>query len=191
MDRLPFGDVTEKKTTFSVPFKMKSIVKICALFLPILFTIKCATTESTGRWNDILWKLCLLVSFFSALIYNPLTIDTLAEKIANGGAATVVTEGKDALLTCVIMGAYSNDTVLWRRSNNEIVAAGTNRVISDRRFSVLHDDCKLRNISFMQNIANSWKERLFCNFNSAKNERCITKWRRCLGTRHIRCTAKR
>lgn len=84
----------------------------------------------------------VILRFFRSNL-QPVELDTLAEKIANGGAATVVTEGKDALLTCVIMGAYSNDTVLWRRSNNEIVAAGTNRVISDRRFSVLHDDCKL------------------------------------------------
>lgn len=69
-----------------------------------------------------------------------------SEKIANGGATTVVTEGKDALLTCVIMGTYSNDTVLWRRGNNEIIAAGTNRVINDRRFRVLHDDCKCEQV---------------------------------------------
>lgn len=38
------------------------------------------------------------------------------------------------------MGSYSNDTVLWRRGNNDILAAGTNRVTSDRRFRVLHDE---------------------------------------------------
>lgn len=58
------------------------------------------------------------------------------------GGPTVVTEGKDALLTCVIMGSFSNDTVLWRRGNNEILAAGTSRVTPDRRFRVLHDDSK-------------------------------------------------
>lgn len=56
------------------------------------------------------------------------------------GGPTVVTEGKDALLTCVIMGSFSNDTVLWRRGNDDILAAGTNRVTSDRRFRVLHDE---------------------------------------------------
>ena len=56
------------------------------------------------------------------------------------GGPTVVTEGKDALLTCVIMGSFMNDTVLWRRGNNDILAAGTNRVTSDRRFRVLHDE---------------------------------------------------
>lgn len=58
------------------------------------------------------------------------------------GGPTVVTEGKDALLTCVIMGSFSNDTVLWRRGNNEIIAAGRNRVTNDKRFRVLHDECK-------------------------------------------------
>lgn len=56
------------------------------------------------------------------------------------GGPTVVTEGKDALLTCVITGSFMNDTVLWRRGNNEILAAGTNRVTTDRRFRVLHDE---------------------------------------------------
>lgn len=56
------------------------------------------------------------------------------------GGPTVVTEGKDALLTCVIMGSFINDTVLWRRGNNDILAAGTNRVTNDRRFRVLHDE---------------------------------------------------
>lgn len=41
------------------------------------------------------------------------------------------------------MGTYSDDTVLWRRGNNEIISAGTNRVIADKRFRVLHDECKL------------------------------------------------
>lgn len=65
-----------------------------------------------------------------------------SSKFSASGGPTVVTEGKDALLTCVIMGSYSNDTVLWRRSvpNNDILAAGTNRVTSDRRFRVLHDE---------------------------------------------------
>lgn len=56
------------------------------------------------------------------------------------GGPTVVTEGKDALLTCVITGSFMNDTVLWRRGNNDILAAGTNRVTTDRRFRVLHDE---------------------------------------------------
>lgn len=59
------------------------------------------------------------------------------------GGPSVVTEGKDALLTCVIMGSFENDTtVIWRRGNNEILSAGTNRVTQDRRISVLHDERK-------------------------------------------------
>lgn len=56
------------------------------------------------------------------------------------GGPFVVTEGKDALLTCVIMGKFDNDTVIWKRGNNEILAAGMNRVSKDRRIRVLHDD---------------------------------------------------
>lgn len=59
------------------------------------------------------------------------------------GGPTVVTEGKDALLTCVITGSFMNDTVLWRRGNDDILAAGTNRVTTDRRFRVLHDESML------------------------------------------------
>lgn len=58
----------------------------------------------------------------------------------NTGGPRVVTEGEDALLTCVVMGPYRNDTVLWRKGPTEIIAAGLNRVTNDKRFSVLHDD---------------------------------------------------
>lgn len=40
------------------------------------------------------------------------------------------------------MGLFENDTVIWRRGNNEILAAGINRVTQDRRISVLHDERK-------------------------------------------------
>lgn len=56
------------------------------------------------------------------------------------GGPAVVTEGKDALLTCVIMGSFENDTVIWRRGNDEILAAGVSRVTQDRRIRVLHDE---------------------------------------------------
>lgn len=42
------------------------------------------------------------------------------------------------------MGSFMNDTVLWRRGNNDILAAGTNRVTNDRRFRVLHDESMLK-----------------------------------------------
>lgn len=61
------------------------------------------------------------------------------------GGPSVVTEGKDALLTCVIMGSFENDTVIWRRGNDEILAAGINRVTQDRRIRVLHDESNLIN----------------------------------------------
>lgn len=75
-------------------------------------------------------------------LINPFLAVCLSFVIGTGGP-TVVTEGKDALLTCVIMGSFSNDTVLWRRGNDDILAAGTNRVTSDRRFRVLHDESRL------------------------------------------------
>uniref|UniRef100_A0A6B2EFR4 Putative receptor mediating netrin-dependent axon guidance n=1 Tax=Phlebotomus kandelakii TaxID=1109342 RepID=A0A6B2EFR4_9DIPT len=56
------------------------------------------------------------------------------------GGPTIIGEGSDALLTCVIMGSFANDTVLWRKGPNEILSAGINRVTSDKRISILHDD---------------------------------------------------
>ncbi|XP_055528945.1 Ig-like and fibronectin type-III domain-containing protein 1 [Wyeomyia smithii] len=56
------------------------------------------------------------------------------------GGPSVVHEGEDALLTCVVMTPYNNDTVLWRKGPNEILSAGMNRVTSDKRISILHDD---------------------------------------------------
>lgn len=79
----------------------------------------------------------LLVIPFIAEI--KLKIESIRIFLGTGGPS-VVTEGKDALLTCVIMGLFENDTVIWRRGNNEILAAGTNRVTQDRRISVLHDE---------------------------------------------------
>lgn len=38
------------------------------------------------------------------------------------------------------MGSFENDTVIWRRGNDEILSAGMNRVTKDRRIRVLHDE---------------------------------------------------
>ncbi|XP_039449778.1 Ig-like and fibronectin type-III domain-containing protein 1 isoform X2 [Culex pipiens pallens] len=65
---------------------------------------------------------------------------TLAADPVGTGGPSVVHEGDDALLTCVVMTPYNNDTVLWRKGPNEILAAGTSRVTSDKRISILHDD---------------------------------------------------
>lgn len=69
--------------------------------------------------------------------------------VTGTGGPSVVTEGKDALLTCVIMGPYSNDTVLWRRGADVILSAGMNRVTNDKRISILHDECKLIILFFL------------------------------------------
>lgn len=59
------------------------------------------------------------------------------------GGPSVVTEGKDALLTCVVMGAaLASDTVIWRHEHDGVLSAGMNRVTSDKRISVLHDECE-------------------------------------------------
>lgn len=68
----------------------------------------------------------------------------IGDPIGTGGPS-VVTEGKDALLTCVIMGPFENDTVIWRKGT-EILAAGMNRVTSDKRISVLHDESELETL---------------------------------------------
>ena len=62
----------------------------------------------------------------------------------NTGGPRVAKEGDDALLTCVVMGPYRNDTVLWRKGPTEIIAAGLNRVTNDKRISVLHDDVPVK-----------------------------------------------
>ncbi|EAA05182.4 AGAP011355-PA [Anopheles gambiae str. PEST] len=62
-----------------------------------------------------------------------------ADPVGTGGPS-LVHVGEDALLTCVVMTPYNNDTVLWRKGPHEILSAGMNRVTGDRRISVLHDD---------------------------------------------------
>lgn len=54
----------------------------------------------------------------------------------------MVTEGGDALLTCVVMNPYANETVIWRKGPNEILSAGKNRVTGDKRITILHDESK-------------------------------------------------
>lgn len=61
---------------------------------------------------------------------------------AGTGGPSVVAEGGDALLTCVVMNPYANETVIWRKGQNEILSAGKNRVTGDRRISILHDESK-------------------------------------------------
>lgn len=58
----------------------------------------------------------------------------------NTGGPRVVAEGEDALLTCVVMGSYRNDTVIWRKGPSEILSAGLNRVSNDKRINILHDN---------------------------------------------------
>ncbi|XP_058985320.1 Ig-like and fibronectin type-III domain-containing protein 2 [Musca domestica] len=60
------------------------------------------------------------------------------EPIATGGPAYIVA-GKDALLTCVVSENRRNNTVIWKKGD-EILTAGTVRVTSDPRVSVLHDE---------------------------------------------------
>ncbi|XP_061387112.1 Ig-like and fibronectin type-III domain-containing protein 2, partial [Musca vetustissima] len=60
------------------------------------------------------------------------------EPIATGGPAYIVA-GKDALLTCVVSANRLNNTVIWKKGD-EILTAGSVRVTSDPRVSVLHDE---------------------------------------------------
>lgn len=75
-----------------------------------------------------------LTIFLSVVVTNYIRCDPIGT-----GGPSVVTEGKDALLTCVVMGPYENDTVIWRKGQ-EILAAGMNRVTADKRINILHDE---------------------------------------------------
>ena len=68
-------------------------------------------------------------------------IDQLTLPPTGTGGPSEVREGKDALLTCVVMAPFYNDTIIWRRGS-EILSAGMNRVTSDKRISILHEDCE-------------------------------------------------
>ncbi|XP_021707105.1 Ig-like and fibronectin type-III domain-containing protein 1 [Aedes aegypti] len=78
----------------------------------------------------------LLLAVFALLDRN---VALAVDPVGTGGPS-VVHEGEDALLTCVVMTPYNNDTVLWRKGPNEILSAGMNRVTGDKRISILHDD---------------------------------------------------
>jgi hypothetical protein len=51
----------------------------------------------------------------------------------------IVTEGSDALLTCVAKNLEEH-TVLWKFGRDKILTAGASRITSDKRFGVLHDE---------------------------------------------------
>lgn len=113
---------------------MRLIENTCAL-LSIILLLVCgrdsANSNPVGEFLDAS-NCCSISAWPNPNQINVCTLGT--------GGPSVVTEGKDALLTCVIMGLFENDTVIWRRGSNEILAAGTNRVTQDRRISVLHDE---------------------------------------------------
>lgn len=50
----------------------------------------------------------------------------------------ITTENRSVLLTCVVrnLGNYS---LLWKYGVNTVLTAGTVRITTDSRFSVLHD----------------------------------------------------
>ena len=54
----------------------------------------------------------------------------------------IVTEGSDALLTCVAR-QLGEHTVLWKYGRDKILTAGSSRITSDKRFRVLHDEGKI------------------------------------------------
>ena len=54
-----------------------------------------------------------------------------------------MTEGSDALLTCVAI-KLGEHTVIWKVGSDKILTAGAKRVTSDKRFAVLHDEGKLQ-----------------------------------------------
>lgn len=119
---------------------MNPIAKTCALFPLIVIFIDYAKSNPIGMYiltnnNNRVNKFIHIFFVCSHSIPFYLFVRCLGT-----GGPTVVTEGKDALLTCVITGSFMNDTVLWRRGNDDILAAGTNRVTTDRRFRVLHDE---------------------------------------------------
>lgn len=82
-------------------------------------------------WDDEQYSQLSLPSFFSLPVHSQGT-----------GGPSEVREGRDALLTCVVMAPFYNDTIIWKKGPREILSAGMNRVTSDRRISILHEDCK-------------------------------------------------
>lgn len=109
----------------------------CLLLLVIsIHTYASAAAESIGISRTI--------RAFFIFISHELFFNTHTSALASDtGGPSVVTEGKDALLTCVVMGAaLASDTVIWRSEHDGVLSAGMNRVTNDKRISVLHDECK-------------------------------------------------
>ncbi len=59
-------------------------------------------------------------------------------KVTGTGRPIFAAEGGNALLTCVTHNLGDN-TVMWKFGGQKLLTAGTNRVVADKRFQVLHD----------------------------------------------------
>ncbi|XP_037879473.1 Ig-like and fibronectin type-III domain-containing protein 2 [Glossina fuscipes] len=79
-------------------------------------------------------KLLLILATSTCFL---ITVDT-GTPIGTGGPSLIY-EGKDALLTCVVSENHYNNTVIWKKFD-KILTAGKVRVTSDSRISVLHDE---------------------------------------------------
>ncbi|KAH8270054.1 hypothetical protein KR018_003173 [Drosophila ironensis] len=77
-------------------------------------------------------------------LVHVITICVLLTNVKSGvpigtGGPSIILEGKDALLTCVVSENSSNNTVIWKKGD-EILTAGTVRVTKDHRVRILHDE---------------------------------------------------
>ncbi|BFF96530.1 Ig-like and fibronectin type-III domain-containing protein 2 [Drosophila madeirensis] len=78
------------------------------------------------------------------LLVYVITICVLLKNVKSGvpigtGGPSIILEGKDALLTCVVSENSINNTVIWKKGD-EILTAGTVRVTKDHRVRILHDE---------------------------------------------------
>ncbi|EDW26268.1 GL24598 [Drosophila persimilis] len=78
------------------------------------------------------------------LLVHVITICVLLKNVKSGvpigtGGPSIILEGKDALLTCVVSENSINNTVIWKKGD-EILTAGTVRVTKDHRVRILHDE---------------------------------------------------
>ncbi len=55
------------------------------------------------------------------------------------GTPTILTEGKHALLTCVVRN-IGDHTLIWKNARGQVLTAGENRVTTDKRINILHDE---------------------------------------------------
>ena len=88
--------------------------------------------------SRILKFVCLLTALNS---FERVASDSNAFVDASTSGPIVVSEGQDALITCITRHSNENNhVIIWRKDTSKVLLAGPTKIVRDDRISLIHDD---------------------------------------------------